>query len=215
MAISLGADMVEVDTHSTKDGKLVVIHDADVDRTTNGRGAIKEMSLLQISKLDAGKGEKVPTLQEVLRLSRNKIGLMIEIKGLGIERSLVELLQAENATEQVIVTSFMSDAIRKVKKMNDLIQTGQIFSWKIPDVAQKALELKTSCMVPQYALVTNEIVKELHAHHLSIFTWTVNSPSAAKRLLTIGVDGIITNRPDLLTKKKKIGLGRKNKKGGK
>jgi glycerophosphoryl diester phosphodiesterase len=197
-AISLGADMVEVDVHLTKDGQLVVIHDAEVDRTTNGKGAVRETLFEVIRKLDAGMGEKVPTLREVLELSRDRIDVMIEVKGVGIEGMLVELLQAESAVRQVIVTSFMTDAINKVKELDSRIQTGLIFSWKIRNVVKRAIDLKASCMVPQYELVTPEIVDELHTHKVSVFPWTVDSRSEAEKLAKIGVDGIITDKPDLM-----------------
>ena len=208
-AIGFGADMAEVDAHSTKDDQLVVIHDAKVDRTTNGKGVVTEMPLQEIRKLDAGRGEKVPTLQEVLRLSRNKIGVMIEVKGVGIESLLVDLLQAENAIKQVIVTSFKTDAIRKVKELDSRIQTGRIFSREIRNVARKAMDLRASCMVPQYELITSKIVEELHAHRLSVFTWTVDSRYEAERLVELGVDGIITNKPDLMLNEEKSAIHNK------
>jgi glycerophosphoryl diester phosphodiesterase len=198
-AIRLGADMVEVDVHSTRDDQLVVIHDAEVDRTTNGKGAVRDMSFQEIKKLEAGMGEKVPALQEVLKLSRNRIVVMIEIKSTGIERLLTELLEAEDAVKQVIITSFMTDAIRKVKESNQHIQTGQIFSWKIWNMARMAAELKASYMLPQHELVSSEIVDELHGKQLSLFTWIVDSRSEAERLVGLGVDGIITNKPDLMS----------------
>jgi glycerophosphoryl diester phosphodiesterase len=202
-AIELGADMVEVDAHSTSDAYLVVIHDPTVDRTTNGKGAVKEKTLNEIKKLDAGKHEEIPTLQEVLRVSKNKIGVMIEVKGISIERMLVELLQTEDAIERVIVTSFMTDAIKKVKELDSKIQVGQIFSWKILNIARKALELRVSCMVPEYELVTDEMIRDLHEQRISLFPWTVNARRAAERLIKLGVDGIVTNKPDLVAKKGK------------
>lgn len=127
-AIELGADMVEVDVHSTRDAQLVVIHDDTVNRTTNGEGAVREMTLEEIRRLDAGKGEKIPTLQEALKLSENKVGVVIGVKGVGTEKLLVDLLESEDAVKNVVVTSFMADAIRKVKELNQQIPTGQIFS---------------------------------------------------------------------------------------
>jgi glycerophosphoryl diester phosphodiesterase len=202
-AIELGADMVEVDAHSTSDAHLVVIHDPTVDRTTNGKGAVREKTLKEIKMLDAGKHEKIPTLQEVLIVSKNKIGVMIEVKGIGIEKMLVELLQTEDAIERVIITSFMTDAIKKVKELDSRIQVGQIFSWKILNIARKALELRVSCMVPEYELVTEEMIRDLREQRISLFPWTVNARRAAERLIKLGVDGIVTNKPDLVAKKGK------------
>lgn len=204
-AIELGADMVEVDTHSTSDSQLVVIHDPTVDRTTNGKGTVKQMTLQEIRRLDAGKDERIPTLREVLGLSRDKIEVMIEAKGIGIERLLVELLEAEDVLHRIVVTSFMTDAIGKIKELNPKISIGQIFSWKIPNIVQKALELRVSCMAPQYGLVTKEMVKDLHERRIALFAWTVNNRRVAERLIELGVDGIVTNRPDLMSASKRVG----------
>ncbi len=198
-SIELGAEMAEVDVHSTRDGHLVVIHDTDVDRTTNGKGTVKLMSLQEIRKLDAGKGEKIPTLEEVLRVAKNVIGVMIEVKAVGIEKPVAELVQREQVIGQVVVTSFMSDAIKKIKTLDSRIPTGQIFSWKIPNAAGRAVELKANVMVPEYRLVTKNMIEDLHKISVPVFTWTVDDRSVAEKLIRIGVDGIITNKPDLVS----------------
>jgi glycerophosphoryl diester phosphodiesterase len=203
-AIELKADMSEVDVHSTRDGHLVVIHDAEVDRATNGKGIVKEMSLQEIRKLDAGKGEKVPTLQEVLRVAKNIMGVMIEVKAIGIEKALLELVRSEGMSNQVIITSFMSDVVKKIRELESKMSTGQIFSWKIPNIAKKAMELKTSIMVPAFELVTREMVRELHEISVPVYAWTVDDRRVAKSLVEIGVDGIITNKPDLMSKENKV-----------
>jgi glycerophosphoryl diester phosphodiesterase len=203
-AIELRADMSEVDVHSTRDGHLVVIHDAEVDRTTNGKGIVREMSIQEIRKLDAGKGEKIPTLQEVLRVAKNTIGVMIEVKAIGIEKPLLELIRSEGMSNQVIVTSFMSDVVRKIRELESKMSTGQIFSWKIPNIAKKAVELKTSIMVPAFELVTKEMVRELHEISIPVYAWTVDDRRVGESLVEIGVDGIITNKPDLMSRKDKV-----------
>jgi glycerophosphoryl diester phosphodiesterase len=200
-AIEFGADMVEVDAHSTRDGHLVVIHDAEVDHTTNGKGKVRDSSLQAIRKLNAGKGEKVPTLHEVLRVAKDEIGVMIEVKAIGIEKPILELIRNEEMLEQVIITSFMSDVVGNIKKLEPRIRTGQIFSWKIPNIVKKAIELKATIMVPAFELVNREMVQELHGISIPIYAWTVDDPYVAKRLIEIGVDGIITNKPDLMSEK--------------
>jgi len=200
-AIRMKVDMVEVDVHATKDGHLVVIHDNDVDRTTNGKGIVKEMSLQEIRKLDAGKGEKIPTLQEVLDTTRNVIGAMIEVKAINIEKLLVDLIRRERMLDQVVVTSFMSDVLKKVKELEPKIPTGQIFAWKILNVAKKALELRVEMMVPAYELVTREMIDQLHKSSILVYPWTVDDRSAAEKLVEFGVDGIITNKPDLMSRR--------------
>ncbi|WXG46221.1 MAG: glycerophosphodiester phosphodiesterase family protein [Candidatus Atabeyarchaeum deiterrae] len=198
-AIDMHADMVEIDVHTTKDKQLVVIHDAEVDRTTKGKGSIKDMSLKEIRRLDAGKGEKIPTLQEVLELSRDAIGVMIEVKGIGIEKLLVDLLQKEKMLDKVVATSFMTDIIKKVKELEPKIPTGQIFSWRIPHVTSKVVELKADYVLPAYELLTKEMIEESHRRSILVFTWTVDDRHLAERLVEMGVDGIVTNKPDLMS----------------
>nr|MDO8100027.1 glycerophosphodiester phosphodiesterase family protein [Candidatus Njordarchaeota archaeon] len=200
-AIRMKADMIEVDVHATKDGQLVVIHDNEVDRTTNGKGIVKEMSLQEIRKLDAGKGEKIPTLQEVLAVTRNVIRAMIEVKAINIEKLLVDLIRREQMLDQVVITSFMSYVVKKVKELAPRIPTGQIFAWKIPHVARKALELRVKMMVPAYELVTREMVDELHRSSVLVYPWTVDDRHVAEKLIEFGVDGIITNKPDLMSRR--------------
>jgi glycerophosphoryl diester phosphodiesterase len=197
-AIEFAADMVEIDVQSTRDDHLVIIHDAEVERTTNGKGSVKELTLAAIRRLDAGKGEKIPTMQEVLEAAKDKIGVMIEVKSVGIEKRLLELIRSEEMSEQVIVTSFMTDVVRNIRKLDSKLSTGQIFSWKIPNLAKRAVELRTTVMVPAFDLVNRRMVQELHEVSVPIYTWTVDNRRIAERLIELGVDGIVTNKPDLM-----------------
>ena len=118
-AIELGADMSELDLHLSKDGELVVIHDYMVDSTTNGHGAVKEMTIEEIKELDAGQGERVPILQEVIDLVRGRNGLYIELKAEGTPPATVEVLRANGFTahSQVIVGSFQPEFVRETKQL--------------------------------------------------------------------------------------------------
>jgi glycerophosphoryl diester phosphodiesterase len=198
-AIEFDADMVEVDVQSTRDGHLVIIHDADVERTTNGKGNVKDLTLIEIKKLDAGKGENIPTLQEVLEVARNRIGVMIEVKSVGIEKPLLELIRSEEMSEQVIITSFMTDVVRNIRKLDSKVSTGQIFSRKIPNTAKEALELKATVMVPAFKLVNRKMVQELHGVSIPLYAWTIDDRHVAEKLIKLGVDGIVTNKPDLMS----------------
>jgi glycerophosphoryl diester phosphodiesterase len=199
-AIEFAADMVEVDVQSTRDDHLVIIHDAEVERTTNGKGNVKDLTIAAIRKLDAGKGEKIPTMQEALEVAKDRIGVMIEVKSVGIEKRLLELIRSEEMSEQVIVTSFMTDVVSNIRKLDSKLSTGQIFSWKIPNVAKRAVELKTTVMVPAFDLVNRRMVQELHEVSVPLYAWTVDNRRIAERLIELGVDGIVTNKPDLMQK---------------
>lgn len=134
-----GAEMVELDVHRTKDGHLVVIHDDKVDRTTDGKGLVKNLTLKEIKALDAGswfsyefKGEKVPTLEEVMDWSCGKIYLDIEVKNStqypGIEKDIAGLIEKKKMEKDVIVTSFDPGCIKKLEKLNDEISSGALLA---------------------------------------------------------------------------------------
>src|SRR3954469_1525801 len=118
-AIESGADMSEIDLHLSKDGQLIVMHDYNVDHTTDGHSEIKNMMLEQIKTLDAGEGEQVPVLQEVIDLVRGRNGLYIELKGDGTPPATVETLRANSFTDrsQVIVGSFKRELVRETKEL--------------------------------------------------------------------------------------------------
>jgi glycerophosphoryl diester phosphodiesterase len=180
---------------------MVVIHDAEVDRTTNGKGKVRDLPLQAIRKLDAGKGGKIPTLQEILEIAKGRIGVMIGVKAIGIEKPLLELIDSEEISEQVILTSFKTGVVMNIRKLDSKIPTGLILSRKIPNMAKKAMELEANVMVPAFELVNRDMIQELHRVSIPLYAWTVDDQRVAERLIEIGVDGIITDKPDLMLKK--------------
>ncbi|MBW2171185.1 MAG: hypothetical protein JRF69_04260 [Deltaproteobacteria bacterium] len=123
-AMEIGVDAVEIDVRLTKDRALVVIHDVTVDRTTNGTGPVSSYELSDIRELDAGKGEAIPTLQEVFDLIDSKVTLVVELKEEGTERSVVELIEKNNLEENVYVISFWHELVKAAKSINSRIRTG-------------------------------------------------------------------------------------------
>jgi len=114
-AIALGATMIELDVHLSRDERLVVVHDADLSKTTNGVGRVHEMSLDQIKRLDAGRGERVPTLPEAIELARGRAQLYIELKGQRTPAPLAQTLRDMRFADQAIVASFYPWLTQKVK----------------------------------------------------------------------------------------------------
>src|SRR5258708_25566259 len=118
--LELGADWIELDVHLSRDGKLIVIHDETLDRTTNGHGLVRDHTLPELKELDAGDGQRIPTLNEVLEWARRVNTVVdIEIKNApiyysGIERAVVSALDRSQMTEQVIVISFDHSAVKRV-----------------------------------------------------------------------------------------------------
>jgi glycerophosphoryl diester phosphodiesterase len=125
-AIELDANAVELDVRKTKDGKLVVIHDADVKRTTNGKGLVSELTLRQIKDLSIEGSEKIPTLEEVLDFLDKKVQVLIELKEAGYEKQVFEILHAKGLEKTVILTSFLEEALQKVRELDSNLATGLI-----------------------------------------------------------------------------------------
>src|SRR5437588_11006923 len=126
-AIAIGCDLIECDVHLSADGRLVVIHDHTLDRTTNGSGLVRDHSAAELRKLDAGDGEKIPLLQEVVELALGKVGLVIEIKQVpplypGLEEKLVNMLRQLGAVPECAVISFNHAAIHQLRKMEPGLQ---------------------------------------------------------------------------------------------
>ncbi len=209
-AIELGADMSELDVHLSKDGHLIVMHNAAVDSTTNGRGAIKEMTLAELKRLDAGKGEQVPTLQQVVDLVRGKSGLYIELKGEGTPPKVVSLLRANHFTDrrQVIVGSFLTRLVKEVKDLAPKIATSLLVGPVFPPdqlvamtraVQADYVHLCWENRHPQpHTLLTPDLLNALRAAGLGIVLWHEERPSELRTLRTLDVDAICSNTPDLL-----------------
>jgi glycerophosphoryl diester phosphodiesterase len=209
-AIELGADMSELDVHLSKDGHVVVIHNATVDATTNGHGAIKELTLSELKCLDAGKGEEIPTLQQVIDLVRGKQGLYIELKGEGTPPAVVELLRANNFTDrrQVIVGSFLAPLVQKIKEIAPEIATSLMIG---PVYGADELIAMTRAVRADYinlcwegrhpqphTLLTPDLLNALRAANLGILLWHEERPTELDVLRTLDVDAICSNTPDQL-----------------
>ena len=218
-AIKLGADMVECDVHLSKDGELIVMHDPDVLRTTDGHGQISDLTLAEIKKLnDAAKfpggyaAQTVPTLAELLDLVKGKVGIQIEIKLAagnqrypGIERKVVDAVNARGMADQVIVISLDFPTLKDVKAIDPHIRTGALvetnwFGRRAPDQMAKEIIETTSAdyFMPTAGPVNLAVVNAIHAGGLKMGVWTVDAPQDMLRYATWGVDAITTNRPDEL-----------------
>jgi glycerophosphoryl diester phosphodiesterase len=200
------ADMVELDVYMSADGHVVIMHDKEVDRTTDGEGNIESMTLEQIRLLDAGSwmkpefaGERVPTLDEVLEWARPRILVNIEIKGAGCEEKIVELVKKHGMIDKVIVSSFHHEYLAKIKDLEPAIKTGALFGDPM-DIEKIVESCHPDAINPKYTLVTADMVKQAHALGLQVNVYTVNDPLSMKQMIKYKVDSIITNFPDMLVK---------------
>lgn len=201
-ALERGARAMEMDVHRTADGHLVVIHDATVDRTTDGSGAIAAMTLDAIRRLDAGawkgdafKGERIPTLAEVCQLARGRAFLVVEIKAEGIADQVIALLEAEGVLGQSILISFSVDTVRRAKELRPDATVG-LLTGRADDLPRVA-ELGLDAFCPHFAAATEAMARDLHAADRVLSVWTVNDEEAIRRMAAIGADFITSDDPAL------------------
>lgn len=217
-AIELGADMIEVDVHLSKDNKLIVCHDANLKRTTGKDLLIKNASYNEIQKLDAGTwfskefiGEKIPLLEEVINTVNGKCKLLIEIKKgskeyPGIEQLVIELIKNLNAESFCFMHTFAQAAVFTWSAFNSNVPvsylkvSGPFKIWTNKLMHSRLASDSVNCYSNNYyyRFVTKRFVKKVHKHNQKIFVWTVNNKRAMKRMVKAGVDGIITNDPEVL-----------------
>ncbi|MTI71530.1 MAG: glycerophosphodiester phosphodiesterase [Firmicutes bacterium] len=207
-ALILKSDGIELDVHLTKDKKLVVCHDEKVNRTTNGKGYIKDLNLKELKKLDAGswfdkkfKNVTIPTLEEVLDLIKDKnIFLNIELKNNiifyeDIEKKVIDTIKKYNI-KNCIISSFNHYSLLKVKKIDSNIKTGILYFSNLVDPFDYALKLEAFSIHPSYNNVDSNLMKESINKNIKINTFTVNDKNKMK-FLRNKVNGIITNYPDI------------------
>jgi glycerophosphoryl diester phosphodiesterase len=197
-AVEIGVDAVEFDVRKTKDDQLVVIHDADVKRTTDGEGLVSELTLEEIKGFSAEKGEKIPTLKEALDLLGKKVKIVIELKETGIEEKVLLAVRENGLQKNVVIASFIEEALRKVRDLDKEVETGLIYV-KHKNPVKNALELEASYLLPLYRFTHTANVKKAHDNGLKVIVWTINKPEEVAEYAKKGVDGIASDKPDILT----------------
>lgn len=200
VAFETGAHMIEIDVQETEDGKLVCIHDFDVDRTTNGSGAIAELSYRELRELDAGDDEKIPTLEEVLDYTRGKLKLNIELKVTDIERKVLGFVKDRKMIPDVVISSFLHGTLISTRNLDTEVSTAVLVTELRNDMISYVKELEANSLNPNHKTVTSDLVRNIHDSNLLLFPWTVNDSSRMKVLFSLGVDGIITDFPDIALK---------------
>jgi glycerophosphoryl diester phosphodiesterase len=199
-AMELGADMVELDVHICGSGELVVIHDEMVDRTTDGTGEVAKMTFDELRGLDAGKGERIPTLQEVIDLATGRMGINIELKGLGTAGPALGHIEASVEKGWEIssfhVSSFRLEELTAIRKLSEDVRTGVLFAIDDGGIMDFTERNRAHSLNPNHRVVTPDLVARAHERGLKIFAWTVNEAEDIARTKKLGVDGIISDYPD-------------------
>jgi glycerophosphoryl diester phosphodiesterase len=199
-AISAGCDLIECDVHLSSDSRLMVIHDHTLDRTTNGKGLVRDHSAAELRRLDAGEGEHIPLLQEVIELAIGKVGLVIEIKQVpiqypGLEEKLLAMLRQLGAVSECAVVSFHHPSIRQLREMEPKLQLGILEGARPIDPARLLRESGADVYSPHWGATDPQLVKEIHNAGGAVGVWTVDDDTAVAWCKLCRPDSIFTNRP--------------------
>ncbi len=218
-AAELGAHGVELDIHLSADSVPVVIHDFTVDATTDGTGRVAEMTLAQLKQLDAGSwfdpafaGERIPTLEEVLEAVGSRLLLNIELKDFSLcnkrlERVVIGLIEQHSSScgqpleDRVLLSSFNPFSLRRAKKIAPHIQAGLLYSPNLPLPLRRAwlaFLFPHEARHPEHTMVDADYMAWARRRGYRVNTWTVDDADEMRRLISLGVDGIITNVPGVL-----------------
>jgi glycerophosphoryl diester phosphodiesterase len=208
-AIALGASFIETDLQLSRDARFVAIHDATVSRTTNGQGAVHDMTLADLRKLDAGSwfgsefaGERIPTLEEILEFSKkNDVVFYLEIKpggSWGGEHALIGSLRESGEIPRTVVISFDPSIVLSLRKIEPTLMTGLLYDGQIENPLDKAVAIGARQLVVRGDLVTAALISEARKKDLQVVCWTVNHPAHMRLLAAAGVDGIMSDYPDRL-----------------
>lgn len=209
-AIALGADAIEIDVHCTSDGVPVLIHDETVDRTTDGTGNVHEMTFDAVRKLDAGArqfvpqftGARIPTLAEVLALTKGKVLLQIEIKQTGIEEQVAQAVRDAGALASCESHSFYPQVVRAMRSTEPRVAAAlltdgrRIVDWD--DFFGFALSLGAQGVSVYHSWATAERVRQGQLRSLTFMVWTVDDEADIEKMIAAGVDSICSNFPDVV-----------------
>ena len=208
-AYESGCQGIELDVHLSKDGYLVIIHDENVDRTTDRIGLVKDFTLDELMGMNAGTPflfEGIPSFEEYcIWIQDLPLITNIEIKTNryyypGIEEKVVEIIKKYTLEKKVLISSFNHASLWKVKTLNPVLPCAMLINSKgIGNVAHYAKAMGMEFFHPDGSTLTKEVVKECHAQGIQVNVWTVNDMALLKQVINWGVDGIITNFPDIVT----------------
>ncbi len=196
--IDLGMDFIEIDVRETKDGEIVVFHDETLERTTNGKGNVRDFTFGELQELDAGKGEKIPLLGDAIAETMGRARLIVEVKERGCEEQIAEAIKIFKAEDEVMVSSFFPEALQEAKKhghIDTCLNTRDFES----DIGL-AEAIGASFISPSRDQTTSELVAEAHDAGLMVFVGPCDTREDIELIAEYGCDAITSNKPDLLAK---------------
>jgi glycerophosphoryl diester phosphodiesterase len=202
-ALELNVDMFDLDVHICKTGELVVIHDEKVDRTTNGQGYVIDKTLAELKTLDAGQGEKIPSLVEVLDFIDKKVRINIELKSVGTAKLVSKLIKdyVKDKNWQYtdfFVSSFNHYELKEFSELTPAVEIGALITGIPIGLAGFAEKIKATAVNLNVEFINQEFIADAHRRGLKVFVFTVDDPDDIKKMKQLGVEGIFSNFPDRL-----------------
>jgi glycerophosphoryl diester phosphodiesterase len=200
-ALDLNVDMIEIDVFKITSGEIVVFHDEEIDRLTNGSGAIESLNLNAIKNLTVKGNHKIPLLIEVLDVIDHKVPVNIELKGPGTSEGVLEIINSyiENrgwSLNDFLISSFNWEELKDMRTINKDIEIAVLTEANPLDAIDIAEELDAVAINPNYMSLTKGNVSKIRNHGFKIYTWTVNDAEQISKMKSLGVDGIFTNYPE-------------------
>jgi glycerophosphoryl diester phosphodiesterase len=206
LAIAMGAGAIETDIRLTADGELVLIHDATVTRTTDGRGPVADHTLAELRSLDAGSrftpefaGERIPTLAELIEAFVPRIPVVLEIKDAGATAPTIAAIRAAGIGDRVKVTSFLWPAVIEAKRLAPELAIGFLTPEFDADIIRRCARRGFAQVCPRVDTLTPELVAMAHDAGLIVRAWGIATREQVDRLFATGADGATVNWPDWIT----------------
>jgi len=207
LAVNAGADWVEIDVQETASGEVLVFHDRDFMRMSRSPTTLREVTPEQIAELDIGSwfdprysAERTPTLQQVLELCKDRAGVIIELKYYGSEEKLeervVKIVEDMNMVDQVQLMSLKLEGVEKLRELRPSWQVGLLSSISVGDPTR----LDVDFLGLNASSISDQTIDRAHRSDMLIYAWTVNDPTTMSALLSRGIDGLITDRPQACRK---------------
>lgn len=197
-ALELGVDMIEIDVVTCKSGELLVFHDEHLGIRTNGVGRLLDKTYNEIRKFLVHDKEKIPTLEEVFKLVRGKVSIMLDVKSKNIARRLVVLITRYGLEDSVVVSAFRPSIIKEVKKLHPGIKTSLNMYFRPLSLSWFVRRHQLDYLKPHKRLVSASFMEQAKELGLPVYVWTLNHEEEIKHYKSLGVDGIISDYPDLI-----------------
>lgn len=196
-AIAMGATSIELDVQVSMDNEIIVMHDSTVDRTTNGTGRVSSMTLEELKELDAGKGECVPTLKDVIDMAYGRAYIQIEIKDIRAEDPVVNMLRGYSLSEFFLISFWHATLLNAKRKLPGL-KTGVLLEGLPVDPLSLVRRADADRLAISQRTIDKDAVDVLHAGGKSVSVWVADDISDIEKAISLGVDAIASNRPDVL-----------------